>query len=152
VRLEASTKPHVHRKYEIFWTNIESTMACPNFKNGPKNDLSPLGVKAINATMTRKLSQSSYVKVIMTRSPIFRLNPIFQHIEHNDRIPEYETRIYVFIAKDFNLYFEFVLNLVCCLLSQNRFYKKSMWSADNYEHLSLGILEHFSFNISLNFV
>jgi hypothetical protein len=45
VRLEASTKPHVHRKVEIFWTNIASTMACPNFKNGPKTGLRPLGVK-----------------------------------------------------------------------------------------------------------
>jgi hypothetical protein len=32
VGLEASTKPHVHQKFEIFWTNIASTMACPNFK------------------------------------------------------------------------------------------------------------------------
>jgi hypothetical protein len=45
VHLEASTKPHVYRKFEIFWTNIASTMACPNFKNGPKNGLGPLGVK-----------------------------------------------------------------------------------------------------------
>jgi hypothetical protein len=45
VSLEGSTKPLVHRKYEIFWTNIASTMACPNFKNGPKNSLGPLGVK-----------------------------------------------------------------------------------------------------------
>jgi hypothetical protein len=44
VRLEASTKPHVHQKFEIFWTNIASTMACPNFKIGPKKDLGPLGV------------------------------------------------------------------------------------------------------------
>jgi hypothetical protein len=44
VHLEASTKPHVHQKFEIFWTNIASTMACPNFKNGPKNGLGPLGV------------------------------------------------------------------------------------------------------------
>jgi hypothetical protein len=44
VHLEASTKPHVHRKFEIFWTNIASTMACPNFKNGPKNGLGPLGI------------------------------------------------------------------------------------------------------------
>jgi hypothetical protein len=47
VHLEASTKPHVHQKFEIFWTNIASTMACPNFKNGPKKGLGPLGVKAI---------------------------------------------------------------------------------------------------------
>jgi hypothetical protein len=44
-RLEASTKPHVHQKFKIFWTNITSTMACPNSKNGPKNGLHPLGVK-----------------------------------------------------------------------------------------------------------
>jgi hypothetical protein len=44
VRLEASTKPFVHRKFEIFWTNITSTMTCPNFKNGPKKGLGPLGV------------------------------------------------------------------------------------------------------------
>jgi hypothetical protein len=45
VQLEASTKPHAHYKFEIFWTNIASTMAYPNFKNGPKNGLRPLGVK-----------------------------------------------------------------------------------------------------------
>jgi hypothetical protein len=44
ISLEASTKPYVHQKFEIFWTNIASTMACPNFKNGPKNGLRPLGV------------------------------------------------------------------------------------------------------------
>jgi hypothetical protein len=44
VHLEASTKPHVYRKFEIFWTNIASTMACPNFKNGQKIGLGPLGV------------------------------------------------------------------------------------------------------------
>jgi hypothetical protein len=45
VHLEASTKPHVHQKFEIFWTNIAFTMAYPNFKNGPKKGLGPLGVK-----------------------------------------------------------------------------------------------------------
>jgi hypothetical protein len=45
VHLEASTEPHVHQKFEIFWTNIASTMACPNFSNGPKKGLGPLGVK-----------------------------------------------------------------------------------------------------------
>jgi hypothetical protein len=45
VRLEASTKPHVHQKFEIFWTNIASTMACPMSKNRPKKGLRPLGVK-----------------------------------------------------------------------------------------------------------
>jgi hypothetical protein len=47
VRLKASTKAHVHRKFEIFWTNIASTMACPNLKNGPKNGLRHLGVNLI---------------------------------------------------------------------------------------------------------
>jgi hypothetical protein len=42
VRLKASTKPHVHQKFEIFWINIASTMAYPNFKNGPKIGLRPL--------------------------------------------------------------------------------------------------------------
>jgi hypothetical protein len=41
---EASTKSHVHRKFENFGTNIASTVACPNFKNGPKIALRPLGV------------------------------------------------------------------------------------------------------------
>jgi hypothetical protein len=45
VRLEASIKPHVYQKIEIIWTNIASTTACPNFKNGPKKGLGPLGVK-----------------------------------------------------------------------------------------------------------
>jgi hypothetical protein len=44
MHLEASTSPHVHQKFEIFWTNIASTMACLNFKNGPKNGLGSLGI------------------------------------------------------------------------------------------------------------
>jgi hypothetical protein len=44
VCLEASTKPHIHRKFEIFRTNIASTMARLNLKNGPKTRLRPLGV------------------------------------------------------------------------------------------------------------
>jgi hypothetical protein len=45
VCLEANTKAHVHEKFEILWTNIASTMAYPNFKNGPKSGLRPLRVK-----------------------------------------------------------------------------------------------------------
>jgi hypothetical protein len=48
VRIEASTKPQVHQKFEIFWTNITSTMACPMSKNGPKKGLCPLGVNPID--------------------------------------------------------------------------------------------------------
>jgi hypothetical protein len=43
VHFEASsTKPHVHQKFEIFWTNIASTMASLKWA---KNGLGPLGVK-----------------------------------------------------------------------------------------------------------
>jgi hypothetical protein len=45
VHLETSTKPHAHQNFEIFWTNITSTMTCPNFKNGPQNGLHPLGAR-----------------------------------------------------------------------------------------------------------
>jgi hypothetical protein len=48
VHLEASTKPHFQQKFAIFWTNIASTMVCPNFKNGPKYGLGHLGVKKHN--------------------------------------------------------------------------------------------------------
>jgi hypothetical protein len=51
VRLEASTKPHVHQKFEIFWTNIASTMDCPNSKKMPKKGLEvrPLGVNLLES-------------------------------------------------------------------------------------------------------
>ena len=50
MRLEASTKPHVHKKFKNFGTNIASTMACPNFKNGPKPTLHPLGARYVSST------------------------------------------------------------------------------------------------------
>jgi hypothetical protein len=53
VHLEASTKPHVHKKIEIFWTNIASTMAFPNFKNRPKNGIRPLGIKEHSKKMKK---------------------------------------------------------------------------------------------------
>jgi hypothetical protein len=52
VHLEASTKPHFHKKFEIFWTNIASNRACPNFTNGLKNDLGLLGVNVIELGKT----------------------------------------------------------------------------------------------------
>jgi hypothetical protein len=45
VHLEPNIKPHVHQKFEIFWTNMASTMAYQNFKNGPQKGLRSLGVK-----------------------------------------------------------------------------------------------------------
>jgi hypothetical protein len=60
VRFEASTKPNVHEKFEIFWTNIASTMACPNFKNGPKIGLRLLGVNpSKKILMNSSISTSS---------------------------------------------------------------------------------------------
>jgi hypothetical protein len=45
VRLEASTKPHVHNLIHEFLINMAFTMACPNFKKGLKMVSGPLGVK-----------------------------------------------------------------------------------------------------------
>jgi hypothetical protein len=45
VRLEASTKPHVHNLIHEFLKNVAFTMACPNFKKGLKMVSRPLGVK-----------------------------------------------------------------------------------------------------------
>jgi hypothetical protein len=62
VRLEASTKPHVHQKFEIFWTNIASTMAYPNSKNGPKNGLCPLGVKEDQLNKALDLTMNNFTR------------------------------------------------------------------------------------------
>jgi hypothetical protein len=45
VRLEASTKSHVHKKIHEFFINMAFTMACPNFKKGLKMAFGPLGIK-----------------------------------------------------------------------------------------------------------
>jgi hypothetical protein len=47
VRLEASTKPHVHNLIHEFLINMAFTMACPNFRKGLKMVFGPLGVNAI---------------------------------------------------------------------------------------------------------
>jgi hypothetical protein len=68
--LEASTKPHIHQKFVIFWTNISSTMACPNFKNGPKNGQRPLGVKDKIRTMCAQLQLQLISKKSKKEPPI----------------------------------------------------------------------------------
>jgi hypothetical protein len=45
VRLETSTKPHVHNLIHEFLINMAFTMACLNFKIGLKMVFGPLGVK-----------------------------------------------------------------------------------------------------------
>ena len=62
--LEASTEPHVHKKIEIFWTGIASTMACLNFKNGPKNGLHPLEVNDPSNVANKPFSVSHANKSI----------------------------------------------------------------------------------------
>jgi hypothetical protein len=42
-------------KIEIFWTNIASTMAYPNFKNGPKIGLCHLGINNIRGASHYRL-------------------------------------------------------------------------------------------------
>jgi hypothetical protein len=44
VRLEASTKPHVHKRIYEFLINMAFAMACPNFKKCLKMAFGPLGV------------------------------------------------------------------------------------------------------------
>jgi hypothetical protein len=46
-KIEASTKPHEHQKFELFCTIIASKMASPNFQNGPKDGLCDYGVKIV---------------------------------------------------------------------------------------------------------
>jgi hypothetical protein len=76
VRLEASTKPHVHRKFEIFWTNIASTMACPNFKNGPKTGLRPLGVNKNSALFQM---WHYFANIIQYYNLMFRIEWLWNH-------------------------------------------------------------------------
>jgi hypothetical protein len=47
VRLEASTKPHVHDLIHEFFINMTFTKACPNFKKGLKMVSGPLGVNVL---------------------------------------------------------------------------------------------------------
>jgi hypothetical protein len=49
MRLEASSKPHVHNLIHEFFINMALTMACPNFKKGLKMVFGPLGVKIHHA-------------------------------------------------------------------------------------------------------
>jgi hypothetical protein len=45
MHLEASTKPHVHKKIHEFLINMAFAMACLNFKKGMKMVFDPLRVK-----------------------------------------------------------------------------------------------------------
>jgi hypothetical protein len=45
VHLEASTKPYVHRKFEIFWTNIAPQWPAQTLKMGQKMDFVLQGLK-----------------------------------------------------------------------------------------------------------
>jgi hypothetical protein len=45
VRLEASTKPHIHNFIHEFLINMAFTRAYPNFKKGLKMAFGPLGAR-----------------------------------------------------------------------------------------------------------
>jgi hypothetical protein len=45
VQLEASTKPHAHKKIHEFFINMALTMVCPNFRKDLKMASGSLGVK-----------------------------------------------------------------------------------------------------------
>jgi hypothetical protein len=54
VRLEASTKPHVHNLVHEFLINMAFIMACPNFEKDLKMVSGPLGVNAAYPPPLRK--------------------------------------------------------------------------------------------------
>jgi hypothetical protein len=53
MRLEASTKPHVHNLIHEFLINMAFTMAYSNFKKGLKMVFGPLGVKGQHMTPSK---------------------------------------------------------------------------------------------------
>jgi hypothetical protein len=62
VRLEASTKPHVHKKIHEFFINMAFKMAYPNFKEALKMAFGPLGVKGLrNRTSMKSLALITYL-------------------------------------------------------------------------------------------
>jgi hypothetical protein len=79
VNLEASTKPHVHQKLEIFWIDIASIMACPNFKNGPKDGLRPLG---INLSICEKAEWTWHVHFLWNQCYSKKLITIISVFHH----------------------------------------------------------------------
>jgi hypothetical protein len=64
MHLEASTKLHVHQKFEIFWTNIASTMACLNFKNGQKNGQGPLRLRKCDGKSNATILYPVHYKIV----------------------------------------------------------------------------------------
>jgi hypothetical protein len=81
VHLETSTKPHVHRKFEIFWTNIASTMTCPNIKNKPKNGLRPLGVRGTKLSYKyNSITSKSQSDNVLKNQPTIRYRWFTKHL------------------------------------------------------------------------
>jgi hypothetical protein len=58
VRLEASTKSHVHNLIHEFLINMAFIRACPNFKKGLKMVSGPLGVNDWCMVMSLGLTQN----------------------------------------------------------------------------------------------
>jgi hypothetical protein len=69
VRLEASTKPHVHNLIHEFLINTAFTMAYPNFKKGLKMVSRPLGVKILSKNIAIP-SKRPYIPLTYVRIPL----------------------------------------------------------------------------------
>jgi hypothetical protein len=114
VRFEGSAKPHVHQKYEIFRTNIASTMACPNFKNGPKNGLGPLGVKQRQIPTSWKTSLIIILKKNATPSYSPTINQLPLQIPYTNCSPVHSPQFSPVMVKNIKYYMTarkaFVLN------------------------------------------
>jgi hypothetical protein len=70
VRLEASTKPHVHNLIHEFLINMAFTMACPNFKKGLKMVSGPLGVKCLKNNPDKYLKLAAFIIFMLEWEPM----------------------------------------------------------------------------------
>jgi hypothetical protein len=100
VHLEASTKPHVHQKFQIFWTNIALTMPCPNFKNGPKNGLGPLRVKVAWIEVCLANFQTAHDLYGLSDSNLDML----MHLKNDTKIEYFIFDLYLKIHQSYNYF------------------------------------------------
>jgi hypothetical protein len=70
VRLEASTKQHVHNLIHEFLINMAFTMACPNFKKGLKMESTPLGINVFDEIFLGQKFCGHNIKTIFANYPI----------------------------------------------------------------------------------
>jgi hypothetical protein len=68
MHLEASTKPHVHQKFEIFLDKYCIHNGLPKLQNRPKNGLRHLGVKAYIVRQIERKRKNSRLNFVLTSS------------------------------------------------------------------------------------